>query len=292
MNIFSRSRRAALRAVFMAGCMLSLGFHGICGKVDTIRIYSQAMHKSIPALVILPDSRTDESQRFPVLYLLHGYSDTYSTYIHKIPALKSYVDEYQMIIVCPDGGFSSWYLDSPIDSSFRYETYITKELLPYIDSHFNTLPGRRYRGITGHSMGGHGAFYLAIRHPNLFGAIGSMSGGVDFRPFPENWDLKKRLGDYASHRALWDTHVVIYLADSLKKGEFHISFECGSSDFFIHVNRALHRKLLEMGIDHDYTERPGAHTWNYWRNAVPYQLLFFFRYFTGQDGAQAKQQPM
>ena len=84
--------------------------------VDTIDIYSNAMHKDFKCVVIKPDSYQDNKNNFPTVYLLHGYSGRYSNWIIRVPQLKDYVDAYQIIIVCPDGHTSSWYLDSPIDS--------------------------------------------------------------------------------------------------------------------------------------------------------------------------------
>ena len=60
---------------------------------------------------------------------------------------------------------------------------------------------------------------------------------------------------------------------------FAIAFDCGESDFFIEVNRALHARLLSLGIDHDFTTRPGGHTDQYWSNSLDYQLLFFQKFF-------------
>jgi len=130
-------------------------------------------------------------------------------------------------------------------------------------------------------MGGHGALYLAMHHTDLYGAAGATSGGVDFRPFPDNWDIKKDLGKYASNKAVWDAHTVITAADNLHNGDLRIIFDCGVDDFFITVNRALHQKLVEKKIDHDYTERPGGHTGTYWHNSIDYQVLYFHKYFAG-----------
>lgn len=98
-----------------------------------------------------------------------------------------------MIIVCPDGR-NSWYWDSPVDPSMQMESFFTDCLIPTVDSLYRTMPARGGRAITGLSMGGHGALWLAWRHPDLFGAAGSMSGGVDIRPFPANWNMADRLG--------------------------------------------------------------------------------------------------
>jgi S-formylglutathione hydrolase FrmB len=128
-------------------------------------------------------------------------------------------------------------------------------------------------------MGGHGALYLASRHSDLFGAAGSICGGVDFRPFPDNWDIKKALGAYPENSVLWDSAVVINVMDRLKDRELALIIDCGLDDFFLEVNRALHRKLVERKIAHDYTERPGAHNRDYWRNSIDYQLMYFSKYF-------------
>jgi S-formylglutathione hydrolase FrmB len=178
------------------------------------------------------------------------------------------------MVVIPDGGFSSWYFDSPIMPQYRYETFVTKELVPAIDDKYKTLADRKGRAITGNSMGGHGAFYLAIRHQDLFGSVGSMSGGVDIRPFPENWHIAKRLGTKEEYPENWENNTVINMTHLIKPG-LNIIFDCGTGDFFYEVNCNLHDKLLEAEIPHDFYVRPGQHNWVYWYNAVKYQFQFF-----------------
>jgi S-formylglutathione hydrolase FrmB len=117
--------------------------------VDTITIYSESMHKNTRCVVIIPSIEKNKVMRYPVVYLLHGYSGNYANWINKVPQVKQYADEYKMIIVCPDGGFSSWYLDSPVDPAMRYETFVGKEVPEYIDAHYPTLRNRKARAITG-----------------------------------------------------------------------------------------------------------------------------------------------
>ena len=107
-------------------------------SVDTIAIFSNAMHKSIRCVVVTPDSYKDKEQHYPVVYILHGYSGNYADYVKKIPAVVAMADVYQEILVFPDGGFSSWYLDSPVDSAMRFETYVGKEIPAWIDQHYRT----------------------------------------------------------------------------------------------------------------------------------------------------------
>ena len=134
---------------------------------------------------------------------------------------------FDMIIVCPDG-LNSWYWDSPINPSYRYETYVSKELINYIDSQYRTYNNRKGRAITGFSMGGHGALWLAFRHPDTYGACGSISGGVDIRPFPENWEMKQLLGPYSENPQRWNEYTVINQSPyNSKSGPLAIIIDCG-----------------------------------------------------------------
>ncbi len=247
-------------------------------QVDTISVFSPKMHKEIKNVVIVPENYTDK-KHYPVIYLLHGYSDNYAKWVKTVPNIKNMSTQYQFILVCPDGGYSSWYMDSPLDSTFQYETYITKELLPYIDSHYSTIPNRSERAITGLSMGGHGALYLSIRNTNLFQNAGSMSGGVDLRTSTKKYDIALRIGDMDTHQDEWDNRSVVNLVTNLKNKDLNLIIDCGVSDIFYQINAGLHRRLLSLGIDHDYIERPGQHNWDYWTNSIQYQFLYFHNCF-------------
>jgi S-formylglutathione hydrolase FrmB len=131
-------------------------------------------------------------------------------------------------------------------------------------------------------MGGHGALYLAFRHQEVFGAAGSMSGGVDIRPFPNNWDMALRLGKYSDHPENWEKNTVINMLNLLQPNSLALLIDCGTEDFFFKVNENLHQQLLYRNIPHDYITRPGAHNWNYWTNSIQYQLLFMNNYFKSQ----------
>ncbi len=106
-----------------------------------------------------------------------------------------------------------------------------------------------------------------------------MSGGVDIRPFPKNWDMAKRLGTYAEQPKRWEDHTVINQLHLLTGGSLALMIDCGTEDFFFAVNEKLHAELTYRNIPHDYITRPGAHNWAYWSNAIGYQLLFMHRFF-------------
>ncbi len=247
-------------------------------NVDTVEVLSAVMNKKIKTVIISPADYAN-GKEFPVVYLLHGFGDTYATWVRNVPAIKEDADAFHFLIVCPDGD-RSWYFDSPADPAVRYETFISKELIAWIDQHYKTKKDRSARGITGLSMGGHGGLYLSFRHQDVFGAGGSMSGGVDIRPFPNNWDLALRLGSYAQYPERWEQNTVINLLHLLTPNALALIIDCGTEDFFFRVNEQLHQKLLDRNIPHDYITRPGQHNWNYWSNGVHYQLLFMHRFFT------------
>lgn len=263
--------------MIFAGCLYaSLSTAAI---VDTVLTYSNAMKKQIKAVVITPDSYANEKE-LPVVYLLHGHGGNYADWITKAKGFEKYADLHKMIIVCPDGGVSSWYWDSKLDTAFKYETYVAKELVEWIDSRYKTIRSRKARAITGLSMGGHGALYLAFRHQDVFGAAGSMSGGVDIRPFPLNWNISKRLGSYAENPEAWEKNTVINMLHLLNPNSLSLIIDCGTEDFFFRVNENLHQQMLYRNIPHEYITRPGAHNWPYWTNAIKYQLLYFYNYFS------------
>jgi S-formylglutathione hydrolase FrmB len=268
--------------IFLSICLLYHSCSVWAASVDTVQIFSEAMQRDIPAIIITPDNYQEEDeQRFPVVYLLHGYSDDYSGWISKAPGVDQLADRHQLILVCPDGGYDSWYLDSPVEDSSQYETHVAKEVVTYVDEHYRTVAQPSGRAITGLSMGGHGALFLAIRHLDTFGAAGSMSGGVDLTYNINNWNIKGKLGPYEQNPLRWDSLSVVNMVPSLSAGQLALIIDCGVDDFFFRINQNLHEILLEEQIPHDYIERPGAHNWPYWTNAVAYQVLFFRKFFDG-----------
>lgn len=260
---------------------LLLGTAVFAQKIDTLTVFSNSMQKSIKNIVILPETYQSQNKNFPVLYLLHGAYGDYTNWITKVPEIKDYANLYNMIIVCPDGHPFSWYLDSPVDKSFRYETYISKELITVVDKKYKTIKSTKGRGITGLSMGGHGAFYLAFKHPDIYGATGSMSGGMNFIPFAhkKNYELANRLGSYDEFPDNWKNNTIINMTDLVVGKNLKIIFDCGIDDFLYKTNIELHKKMVAQKIPHDYTERPGRHSWSYWRNSIKYHMVFFNDFF-------------
>lgn len=272
-----------LKTLFFAVILITAST-SYASRIDTLMIKSNKMNREIEVIVIVPE-KSINNQSCPTLYLLHGYGGNARTWLGIKPELPQMADKDGVIIVCPDGE-NSWYWDSPTNPDSQFETFVSKELVEYIDNHYKTIKDRSCRAITGLSMGGHGGLWLSIRHKDTFGAGGATSGGVDIRPFPNNWEMKKQLGEFKSNQELWNKHTVINQLDNIKNGDLAIIFDCGTNDFFFEVNNNLHAELLKRGISHDYITRPGVHDGKYWNNSIEYQWYYFCKFFKGYRNNQ------
>ena len=259
--------------------IILVGYSVIWGaRVDTVAIPSREMGKTYSAIVVVPEQYLDTEERFPVVYLLHGWSGGYRDWMRHTD-LALLADRYGFILVCPEGGYDGWYVNSPILPEFQYETYISRTVVYYIDNHYRTVASRRGRFITGLSMGGHGALSLLCKHPELYAAAGSMSGVLELTPSTEKYGVGKLLGPYQQFPERWKHNSVLYLIERLQGKNCGIVFDCGVNDPFLESNRKVHQKMLESGIAHHYCERPGGHSWEYWVQDLPRHLLFFRQWF-------------
>ena len=260
------------------------GFVVSASTVTNLAVRSEKMDKAVPVSVVLPDAY-DGTARFPSVYVLHGAGG--SNRKAENPVILSLVDRYGFIAIVPDGGKTSWWLDSPIDPTCQYETFVIDELLPFADANFRTVADRKGRGIMGGSMGGHGACYLGMRHKDLFGVIGNIYGGVDLVPWASNWDIAKRLGPRDGNIRRWEDHSVVNVAKTLKNGEVDLICALGTEDFFLGCNRQLHEILSANGVAHTYVEVRSPTTLqsvhsNFYNQGAEICLRFISNYF--RDG--------
>ena len=265
-------------------------------QVETFEVYSPSMKKTLKAAITLPKNYSNSESRFPVLYLLHGGSGAFSDWHEKVTEenlVSKMADRYQVIIVTPGVGPASYYYDSPKMDSVKYETYLIKELIPFIDSNYKTLAKKESRAVTGLSMGGHGAILLSAKYPELFVAAGSMSGvmNIDTRMWKVQDDFrnlraegqKQMLGQELNYEAPnFNPYTAVGWVKQMKENGLALIIDCGVDDFLIDTNRQMHALLLENGTPHEYIERPGAHTWKYWTEALPVHMLFFDKYLIRQ----------
>ncbi len=252
-----------------------------------LRYFSTALRKMTGAMVVLPE-REEFKGPFPVFYLLHGLSDDYTVWTRRT-RIEQHVQDYPLIVVMPDGG-RGFYTDAC--EGYAYDAAITRDLVGLVDRTFHTDARREARVIGGLSMGGYGAFRLALSHPDLFcsavshsGALGAGARRVDTAAQPPDEFNFLFSEDFAGEmRRLFGENPAggpndLYaLAESVNRDLLPaLRFDCGTEDTLLEENRALHRHLEKLKVPHEYAEFSGSHEWTYWDRHVQDALAFHAR---------------
>jgi S-formylglutathione hydrolase FrmB len=268
------------------------------GKVSEGKlIKSSILNKDVRYTIYLPAGYESSERSYPVVYLLHGYSDDDTGWLQfgEINRLadKAIADGTipPMIIVMPDGGVS-FYMNS-YDGKEKYEDFFMTEFMPKIEGMYKIKAKKQYRGIAGLSMGGFGSLNYALKYPDLFAAVAPLSAAIwddnAIETTPnENWD--KTLGQLFGKnlkskerlsKAWYDNSALKMVetksADDLKKVRYWI--DCGDDDFLTKGNSLLHIALTEKKISHEFRMREGGHTWDYWRSGIIPALEFIGKSF-------------
>jgi len=241
-----------------------------------VRLSAQnALQRMTSFMAILPEKMPPP---FPVLYLLHGLSDDHTAWVRRT-SIERYVSRLPLIVVMPDGQ-RSWYTDAVSIPTCAFETFIVRDLVSFVDTTFPTKQSRAGRAIAGLSMGGYGAFKLALKHPDMFCAAASLSGalyvGERFN-VNEVRDCEMRL---IFGESVPDTEDIPKLVTTLRPENLPaLWFDCGTEDFLIEHNRRFHKLLEELNIPHRYSERPGEHSWSHWDIVIQEALEFIRQQF-------------
>lgn len=215
----------------------------------------------------------DTINKYPAVYLLHGWSGNYRSW-NDLINLQFYADELNFILICPDAFFDSYYLNSPIIRNSQYETFFVSRLYPEMNKKYAIDQKKIF--ITGLSMGGGGAMYLFSKNPQLFLSAGSSSGLFDLS-FSGNRDkkLSELLGDYDTHKDIFAAYSPVNIVDRLKGSGKQIIFDCGNKDYLFEVNNTFKMKCDELGIPATYISGPGEHNKEYWKKSIKFHLVFF-----------------
>jgi enterochelin esterase-like enzyme len=259
--------------------------------LEGLTFNSTLMNQGVRYSIYLPPDYYVSNRRYPVVYLLHGYSDDETGWVQfgeadRIADAGMQSGELPpMIIVMPDAGVT-WYMND-YQGKTRYEDMLVQEFIPHIDGNYRTRTKREYRAVAGLSMGGHGSLLLAMHHPDLFGSCAALSAAVftdETVAAMDTANYNRRfaflLGPGTGQDRLsphWKRNSPITLAKSapeaeLKKVRYWV--DCGDDDFLSAGNANLHLALLDRRIPHEYRVRDGAHTWAYWRTGLPEALKF------------------
>jgi enterochelin esterase-like enzyme len=282
---------------------------------------SPALGTTKHALVYLPPSYgAAPARRYPVLYYLHGMEGSEGDWARR-GRLARAMDSLaaagmpEAIVVMPDGD-DGWYTtwnslaslsgcearvppDEPRERYCvpwaRYDDYVARDVVAWVDSTFRTRADRAHRGIAGLSMGGYGAVLLAAQYPDVFGAAASHSGAlapalrggggapsaaaIEAAWGPRYWRYLRPV--FGRDTVGWWARDPARLLRALRRTRpalapaLHV--DVGTDDPFLSQNRAFRDSLAAMGIEHRYAEWPGGHGWPYWRAHLAESLAWLLR---------------
>ena len=264
------------------------------GIAQTGKVFDQLSHKSKIlnsdrnfAIYLPPDY--DTSQRsYPVLYLLHGSGDDQTGWIQFGEVMRiadKAILEGQatpMVIVMPDAFTYRLGNYNDIRGDWNFEDYFFEELMPYVEKNYRIKSEKRYRAISGLSMGGEASFVYALHHPELFSSACPLSAGINTLGLE---DTKAELSNYNKIENIDDFDVKTYYernnvlpliestpVEAIKSVRWYI--DCGDDDFLYEGNSLVHIAFRKKEIPHQYRVRDGGHTWTYWRESLPEVLRF------------------
>ena len=255
--------------------------------LDARTVKSEILAKPMKYAVYLPDGYDTSERSYPVLYLLHGYSDDQTGWV-QFGEVQGIADQAiregraaPMIIVMPDAEVT-WYMND-IKGQYRYEDYFFTELLPHIETTYRCRTKKEFRAVAGLSMGGLGSFMYALRHPDLFASCCPLSGALWNRDaMVKRMKLNESGESEAALNAYLDRYCPVTLVERLseeQKKAVRFYIDCGDDDFLAADNARMHLLLLEKKVPHEYRMRDGGHSWDYWRTALPSVLEFSTKTF-------------
>ncbi|HEX7584984.1 MAG TPA: alpha/beta hydrolase-fold protein [Prolixibacteraceae bacterium] len=267
-------------------------FAQIGGKVsDNLSMPSKILKMDRKYAIYLPPDYETSGRNYPVLYLLHGAGDDQSGWV-QFGEVKNIADKAiqegkctAMIIVMPDGNTGQrGYFNSP-KGDWNYEDFFFQEFMPTIEKTYRIRAEKRYRAISGLSMGGGGTFMYALHHPELFSSAcplsaycGPLSIEELSRPSEKQLDIptdEQKQKYFAQYSAL---ELIKAMPDDQKKAvRWYI--DCGDDDFLFEGNCLAHIAMRKKEIPHEFRIRDGAHNWTYWREALPTVLEFVSQSF-------------
>ena len=255
-------------------------------------IKSKILKKEVRYTVYLPFDYNTSSRFYPVVYLLHGFTDNDMGWIQFGEAhliADEAIDKRQippMILVMPDGGVS-WYINN-FNNSVRYEDFFFEEFIPFVESEYRIRTEKRYRGIAGLSMGGFGTLVYALKHPDMFSACAAFSSGIRTKEemiYMNNndWEEKHAIvygsgltGEERITEHFLNNNPIYFIqkSDLAKIRSVRIYLDCGDDDFLYKGNSSFHILLRDLNIHHEYRVRNGGHQWAYWRSGLLEGLKF------------------
>jgi len=258
------------------------------GKVfDNLKLTSKILDGERKYALYLPPDYEDSDRTYPVLYLLHGAGDDQTGWVqfgevlHIADKAIGEGSATAMIIVMPDARTTRMGYFNDIRGDWLYEDFFFEEFIPYIESTYRIKTEKQFRAVAGLSMGGGGSFMYALHHPELFSSACPLSAYIGPSNIEETKQYLKRNGiqNISDSRIeeYFNQHNALALINNMPDGQKNSVrwyIDCGDDDFLYEGNSLIHIAMRKREIPHEYRVRNGAHTWSYWRTALPDVLKF------------------
>jgi enterochelin esterase-like enzyme len=262
---------------------------------DNVSMKSKILKGDRKYAVYLPPEYETSQRSYPVLYLLHGSGDDQTGWVqfgevlHIADKAIKEGSATPMIIVMPDANTGRRGYSNEIHGTWRYEDFFFEEFIPIIEKTYRIKSEKRYRAISGLSMGGEGAFLYALHHPEMFSSACPLSAATGplkledtrkslqwFSPTPLENISDSLLESYYNRQSI--VHLVENISEDQKKAvRWYI--DCGDDDFLYEGNSLIHIAMRKREIPHEFRVRDGGHNWTYWRTSLPEVLRFISEAF-------------
>ena len=264
------------------------------GKVmDDLSLPSKILKGERKFAVYLPPNYDSSSRSYPVLYLLHGYTDDHTGWIqfgevlHIADRAILSGESTAMIIVMPDADTGGAGYTNALSGKWNYEDFFFEEFMPHIEERFRIKKDKRFRVIAGLSMGGGGSFIYALRRLDLFSSAAPLSASLGPQSLEEMKDFTY-LGYTSSNHNQKDferysnRNNPLQLVENMEAKDLNSVrwyIDCGEDDFLYKSNSLMHIKMRGKNVKHEFRIRDGGHSWSYWRASLPKVLEFISDHF-------------
>ncbi len=278
---------------FLSLCAAPALYSQQTGKViEQAVVSSTVLSRDVSYTVYLPADYEHSQRTYPVVYLLHGYTDDNTGWL-QFGEINRYADKAiaegtipPMIIIMPDAD-SSWYINA-YDGKEKYEDFFIQEFIPAIEKTYRIKSQKKYRAVAGLSMGGYGSLMYALKYPEYFVATAPLSAAVfsddEMINMPDaQWDRTfgqlygRGLKGKARLSKAWYDNSALSIIEKKSGAELNkvrYWIDCGDDDFLAKGNALLHIALRSKLVAHEYRVRDGAHSWTYWRTGITDALAF------------------
>jgi S-formylglutathione hydrolase FrmB len=252
-----------------------------------VRFRSEVLTLQCAMNVLLPqrslaEAKSQTASKYRTLYLLHGHSDDHTAW-QRWTSIEKYVEGLSLVVVMPAVNLS-WYTDMAYGGN--YWQFVSEEVPAVVRDMFSLSASREDNFVAGLSMGGYGAFKLALTYPERYAAAASLSGALDIRevvkghsdPTDEAWlaGMRNVFGDLS--KVPGSEHDLFMLAQNVAKGSVKPRLYqcCGTEDFLYADNLRFRDAARKLPLDLTYEEGPGEHVWSYWDKMIQNALAWMF----------------